>query len=584
MSQSLFYNCKFHIIRQGTDYGLRKQDLVSILRLFVNQQDRKEISLGGGFGDDIYLKNHEEGHLKFHFKDGCLVLEARETVQLLTKEFKKKLISGQKIRLLIPPKGYHFKLIFPNKTSVMGKIFPEEEQIPQQWINHLTGKYGEIEKIQEGKSSLIYKTKQNSIIKVLRPSFAKNKGVFTRFLNAAKKFRELDDPSFLKVLEIISSTKNSFFFVVMNYFKGETLENYIAKNGVLDFDEGKEITLSIAQNLAVVEKHNSPFRNLSPGNILLSPSKKTRITGFFLLKSEVDLTALGAQMVIPKFTAPEQIRNPATVDILSDMFSLGAIFHNLVIGEPPFQATNVGQYIQRLSTATSVRPEEIQALRPSLSLEETMLISNLLSFEKEGRPTPSEFIRASTQQEQEDYFEDDYSEDESMFLEVIDDSLSGETSSPSGFFVEDTMDLEEEVSPQEDPSSDVFLEEALPHSSFQEDTMELPQKKQDTVSRPSVSKPKKSTKNDIFLDEETMQLLDQPQAVELESSRKPKGIFSEDTLELSDEDDENNSSFEAVEVKDSPEVLDEVTLELLDETHEAMKKERERIYKNKKRL
>jgi pSer/pThr/pTyr-binding forkhead associated (FHA) protein len=97
-------------------------------------------------------------------------------------------------------------------------------------------------------------------------------------------------------------------------------------------------------------------------------------------------------MVIAKYTAPEQAEDPTATDILSDMFSLGAIFYALVVGEPPFNFKNPRQYIKFLMAGKQLEAQEIQNTAKYLLHSSCELIASLLSWDKSKRPTPQKLL------------------------------------------------------------------------------------------------------------------------------------------------------------------------------------------------
>ena len=397
MTERSYYNWKIHIIRPGADYGLKK-DIKLTARLFVPEHEERCISIGGADNDDIKINKLANRHATCIFCDPNLILRSTETFQIALKDLQKKVPMGQKLRLNLKTQGYSYKITFPNSEAhIIGKIDRPKEAIKPEGLTYLEAKHGPLRQIEEGKSCLLFKTLDNRVLKVLCNSYTGSKNVIKRFLKSAEKLSKLRDPGFIKINGIYKHSRHNLHYVIMDYVRGESLKNYLARRGVLSEEEARSIIREIAQRLIAMQKVGYCCRNLTPDNILMGEDGCIRITGFFLLKSEAQLTAAGAQMFVPKYSAPELIKDSSTVDILSDIFSLGAILYEMLIGEPPIRCSTPAQYIAYLSEARNIKVREIMEIAPDVSLDTCKLITALLTFEKTKRPGPQQVIQMLSQ-------------------------------------------------------------------------------------------------------------------------------------------------------------------------------------------
>ena len=145
-----------------------------------------QVSIGGAPSDYIQIKSLLESHVTCIFTDKKLILQARGDIEVVTKNLKEALTPGQRVTLSVD-NVLNYKVTFPNKTVVIGRIEKERETLSREARQYLESKYGVLQKIQEGKSCLIYKTYDNRVLKILFPSFHGNIGVVKRFRNAAEK-------------------------------------------------------------------------------------------------------------------------------------------------------------------------------------------------------------------------------------------------------------------------------------------------------------------------------------------------------------------------------------------------------------
>ena len=391
-----YYEWRFQITRPGADYGINKDSLVSRLEMaVVSSASCPMLSVGGGARDDVYIRGINEQHLHYVLDSKTLTLKCRGPVKFTTRGQEKDLKLGDKFTLDLAPANYNHKIVFPNGVEIIAKYRQEVETLLPDNQRFLEDKYGPLQKLHEGNSSLLYKTGSGKVLKILRPTLAGNKAVAKRFRNAAKRFRKISAaPFFTRVQSIELHPDRQLYYVVMEYCEGETLKNYLARKGVLPVTEARDIACSIAKRLAVMGRYHYCCRNLTPANILLGKDGEARITGFFLVKSEEGAVTLpGARMVISSHSAPEQIQSAKEADIQADMFSLGTIFYMMLVGEPPIATLNSLEYEQLLFSKGMPKEQEIQTIARHIPPGVCQLIAGLLSFNKKERPDPKHFLR-----------------------------------------------------------------------------------------------------------------------------------------------------------------------------------------------
>jgi serine/threonine protein kinase len=381
---------RLHITRLGNEYSVKRETLESRLQLFVPETQVTHISIGKGAEDYIHIKGLSLQHVVCILSEQKMTLLCRDAVHISNKKVDVHKGAGEQFVLDMQDMGNHnFRFTFPNGTMIDGRYRREQEVLPKETKTYLENTYGSLEKIEEGPTTLIYKTKNGKALKILRPSYTNNKDVVKRFLRAAEHFKAIEAPFFIKIHDIQHIPEKFLAYVVMDYFAGETLENFSARKAILSSDEARDIVCAVSRGLAILQDYGYSCRNLSPENLLVDKDGEVRLTGFFLLKSlESNLTLPGARMVISNYSAPEQVSNPSGVDVMADMFSLGAIFYKLVVGEPPLSALNSKEYEQKLAQAFTITPEQIHDTAMYVPPQICHAVSVLLSADKTLRPTP----------------------------------------------------------------------------------------------------------------------------------------------------------------------------------------------------
>jgi len=139
-------------------------------------------------------------------------------------------------------------------------------------------------------------------------------------------------------------------YLVMQYVKGQSLQDRIDKNGALLATDILRIGLQAAQGLAAAHAQGLVHRDVKPANILLENGiERVKLTDFGLARA-VDDASLSQSGVIagtPMYMSPEQA-NGDTVDHRSDLFSLGSVLYAMATGRAPFRASTTMGVLKRV--------------------------------------------------------------------------------------------------------------------------------------------------------------------------------------------------------------------------------------------
>lgn len=141
----------------------------------------------------------------------------------------------------------------------------------------------------------------------------------------------LDHPN---IVRMISAEKvNKIFFMVMEYVKGETLEKILECEKVLDCKTSIEYVMQIASAVSHAHANKIVHRDLRPSNIIISNEGILKITDFGTSVWLNNMPYASTRIGSPPYMAPEQFLGKATFK--SDIYSIGCIFYELIIGRPP---------------------------------------------------------------------------------------------------------------------------------------------------------------------------------------------------------------------------------------------------------
>jgi serine/threonine protein kinase len=260
-------------------------------------------------------------------------------------------------------------------------------QLLRQKLPTLPG-YDIQEKIGEGGIGTVYKAVQHDTNRLVAIKLIQTNASPKAFLRAEREFRSasrLVHPNIVQALDFIRDV--SAVFVVMEYVEGQSLGEFVEKNGRMSEEAAVAVITQISQALHFIHRRGMVHRDVKPDNILLTPNGKAKLTDFGLVKdlgSNNDLTDAATALGTPQFMAPEQYTSARKADARCDVYSLGATLYVAVTGRLPFgPARSLAALMKRVNRGAIVPPQQ---LVPDLSEDVENAIRLAMCPYPSGRP------------------------------------------------------------------------------------------------------------------------------------------------------------------------------------------------------
>jgi len=188
-------------------------------------------------------------------------------------------------------------------------------------------------------------------VKVLRPELAAVIGG-ERFLAEIKTTANLQHPHILPLFD--SGEADGFLFYVMPYVEGETVRDRISREKQLPVADAVRIATEVANALDYAHRHNVIHRDIKPANILLHDgSALVADFGIALAASKAGgtrMTETGMSLGTPHYMSPEQAMGEREITATSDVYALGCVLYEMLVGEPPFTGPTAQAIIARVVT------------------------------------------------------------------------------------------------------------------------------------------------------------------------------------------------------------------------------------------
>src|SRR5580704_12335801 len=253
--------------------------------------------------------------------------------------------------------------------------------------------YRILDKIGAGGMGEVYRATDTKLgrdvaLKVLPHDVANDPERLSRFQREARAVAALNHPNVVTLYSVEEC--DGRHFLTMELIEGQSLDRIIPANG-LPVGQIVEIANALAEALAAAHDKGILHRDLKPANVMVTNEGRVKVLDFGLAKdvgaetsNDATLTSAGrtqAGMVMgtPAYMSPEQLLG-RTLDVRTDIFSLGVVLHELATGRRPFEGSSSPELVSSILRDT---PLPVTDARPDLPVDLARVIRRCL--EKDPR-------------------------------------------------------------------------------------------------------------------------------------------------------------------------------------------------------
>ncbi|MEX1012476.1 MAG: protein kinase [Waddliaceae bacterium] len=216
----------------------------------------------------------------------------------------------------------------------------DEEAESAQEIPKAIGPYQVEALLEKGGMSNLYlathpETKQPTTVKALLPKYLSNTEVVERFLKESEIISLADHPNIVKLFD--QGEWEGGLYIAMEYIQGMSLRQFLLQTP-LSLKRSLQMILDISYAICHLHTHGVIHRDLKPENVLVTEDGEIKVIDFgiaqLLTEQPLDVTPSKPKLIgTPIYMSPEQRKDPEKVSYPSDIYSLGIIAYELILGK-----------------------------------------------------------------------------------------------------------------------------------------------------------------------------------------------------------------------------------------------------------
>ena len=228
------------------------------------------------------------------------------------------------------------------------------------------GKFKIVDKLGAGAMGEVFRAHdpvlgRDVAIKVVAGKLSDDPRARERFQREAQSAAQLNHPNIITVYDF--GEEQGMAYMAMELLEGSDLRELLAQGKVKSLEDKLSLMEQILDGLAFAHAKGVVHRDLKPGNVHVLPNGQVKIMDFGLARRAQDGAATGVIMGTPFYMAPEQAQGERATT-RSDIFSLGAMFYEMLAGKRPFTGPSIPAV---LFAVAHKDPEPLAAIAPDVS-------------------------------------------------------------------------------------------------------------------------------------------------------------------------------------------------------------------------
>jgi serine/threonine-protein kinase len=288
--------------------------------------------------------------------------------------------------------GEHMRVL---RRIVVSEGWMTEDQVTEvaAQIDEGSEKTGKIEgytllsKIGQGGMGAVYRARREATgetvaLKVLPGRMARRSDFVERFLREARAASKIQSDHIVRAVDVGFS--GGYYYFAMEFVEGESVDTTLSIDGPMAESKVLHIIHQMALALRDAEEAGLVHRDIKPGNIIVTEDGVAKLTDFGLAReiSDDSITQTGVTLGTPNYMSPEQARAMKSLDVRSDIYSLGVTFYHMATGTVPFHGeTSLLTMLKHLNE----EPVAPMTRRPDLSRACNDVILKMLKKDRDER-------------------------------------------------------------------------------------------------------------------------------------------------------------------------------------------------------
>jgi eukaryotic-like serine/threonine-protein kinase len=230
-------------------------------------------------------------------------------------------------------------------------------------------------------------------IKILHQHLIADDTSVERFRREARSALAVNHPNAMSVMDFGISANNRLLYLVMELIEGLSLYDLLEKEGALEILRAVNIMKQVCLAVGAAHTKKIVHRDLKPDNILIidcgKPTETAKVIDFSIAKTftegtteQMRLTSSGIVLGTPEYLSPEQAQG-LNIDHRSDIYSLGVILYQMLVGQVPFTATTASTILMK---HVETPPKPLREIRSDIPPELEAVVLRTLAKHPNNRP------------------------------------------------------------------------------------------------------------------------------------------------------------------------------------------------------